>query len=360
MILSKEHTALFVLLRAGLWEREVDRCDVFPLPSDSWMQVFNLARQQSVLGIVLCGIDQLPEQFLPSEELMLRWVAEVDRIERVNVQADKAVESVFRMFRSAGLHPVLMKGQGVAQMYCQPHLRESGDIDLYFPSPEEAKQAEQLIQNQNVAFDRNPDGSISYQWQDIEVEHHRRLIDIHNPFRRKAVNRLEQSEGFTEISLTAQSDTPISMPSPRLNLLLLNAHILKHALGRGIGLRQCCDMARAIAAAQQSCDTEEMARIYRQTGISRWSEMLYSFLVAELGLADSHVGNNANYDSLLEIILRGGNFGQHDKRYEARSGWRRKLQTACAFAENMKFSLRYAPGEAFWTVVQLMKGQIKC
>ncbi len=360
MILSKEHTALFVLLRAGLWEREIDRLDLFPLSFDSWMQVFALARRQSVLGIVWRGLELLPEHLLPSEALMIRWVAETDRIERLNKQADKTVESIFRMFRDAGLHPVLMKGQGVAQMYSRPQLREPGDIDLYFPTAAECRQAEQLILNQDIAFDRNPDGSISYRWQGIEVEHHRRLIDIHNPFRRKAVNSLEQSEGFTEITLSAQSDTSISIPSPRLNLLLLNAHILKHALGRGIGLRQCCDMARGIAVAQQSHGTEEMAQIYRRTGISRWSDMLCGFLASELGLADIHAGKHANYDSLLEIILRGGNFGRYDTRYDARFGWRRKLQTARAFAENMCFSLRYAPAEAFWAVAQLMKGQMKC
>ena len=40
----KEETVLFILLRAGLWEKEPDDLSLFPLSGESWRRVFDLAK----------------------------------------------------------------------------------------------------------------------------------------------------------------------------------------------------------------------------------------------------------------------------------------------------------------------------
>ena len=58
-------------------------------------------------------------------------------------------------------------------------------------------------------------------------------------------------------------------------------------------------------------------------------------------------------------ILREGNFGQHRKDMDkAASGpLKRKIHTACSFAQNAAFALRYAPGEGARTFWTLLRGQ---
>jgi hypothetical protein len=66
-------------------------------------------------------------------------------------------------------------------------------------------------------------------------------------------------------------------------------------------------------------------------------------------------------DVLLDIVLKGGNFGVYSKDREnvPRARWARKVQTFKALMGNIGFAFRYAPGEWFWTTMQLLGGQFR-
>lgn len=144
MNLSTEHKALFSLLRAGLWEREPDDLSPFPLTDAQWWEVYRMSVRQTVAGIVFRGLHHLPEEYLPADALMIHWVAKADRIERKNRRMDAALRLLLQRMGREGLHPVLLKGQGVAALYEHPLLRECGDIDLCFPSEKEEREAAEL------------------------------------------------------------------------------------------------------------------------------------------------------------------------------------------------------------------------
>lgn len=363
--LKKEHIALFVLLRAGLWEREPDDWSVFPLSETDWERVFLLSRRQTVTGLVYRGLHYLPCDYLPSESLLIRWVATVDRIERENRKMNGVLSGLENFFRHNSIRAVVQKGQGVSLLYERPLLRECGDIDLYFPSREEAKRAVVLVQDKEYQPEKHPDGSTSYTWQGIEVEHHPVLFDLQNPFLRGYLSFLVRKEGFREVSLSQECAGTVTVLSPLLNLLLLNAHIMKHALGLGIGLRQFCDMARACYSTSGQVDLTEMKTVYRKVGIEKWSVLLHSFLVHNLGLptACQPYGERefTSSEALLDIVLGGGNFGRYSAgRDKACKGqWQRKLHTLGSFCRNYRFSSTYAPAEAFWTSLNLFWGQIR-
>lgn len=84
MTLSSEYMALFSLLRAGLWEREPDDLSPFPLTDDEWRDVYQMAVRQTVAGIAYRGLHHLPDVLLPGDDLMIRWVAQAERIEQKN------------------------------------------------------------------------------------------------------------------------------------------------------------------------------------------------------------------------------------------------------------------------------------
>lgn len=362
---EKEHKVFLTLLRAGLWEKETDSDSLFLISGEIWRKVFSLALQQTVTGVVYRGLNYLPDNFLPPEDLLCRWTVEIDKIERYSRKMNETVHRVCAFFDLHGLHPVLLKGQGVAGMYEYPLLRETGDIDLYFPDEIERIHAEQLVREKGISIDRLPDGSVSYFWNGVEIEHHPRLVDLHNPFLRTYLKTVEREKGYVVQTTECTAGTNIMIPSPELNLLLLNSHIMKHAMGKGIGLRQLCDLARAYCNLHDSFDGNEIKEIYRRAGLGRWSRLLHSFLVTVLGMPESYLPYKEKHmscNALLKIIMSGGNFGQYKDghRREMQSTWRRKFHTAASFMQNAGFSCRYAPEEFFWTVATLLKGQIKC
>lgn len=366
-MLSEERDSkiLFSLLRAGLWERDADFSGLFPVSDEIWRSVFVQARRQTVAGIVYRGLEYLPDRFFPPEDTMIRWTAEVDKIERDSRKMDQTIHDIFTFFGRYGLHPVLLKGQGVAGMYERPLLRMPGDIDLYFPGKEENSFAEALIRKKGMCPERRPDGSTEYLWGNTEVEHHLSLLDLHSPFMRKYLKGLERAKGYDTLPWGAADGPDVLLPSPVLNLLLLNAHILKHAMGKGIGLRQLCDMARAYHIMRGKVDGDEIRDIYRRAGLLSWSRLLHSFLVGELGMKESDLPYREKpipTGALMCIVMAGGNFGQYSDglRRKPVSAWRSKLYTAKSFLCNLGFSCRYAPGEAFWIAAALIKGQFKC
>ena len=358
---DKATQALFVLLRAGLWGTSPDDLTPFPLAPAEWDAVHAMARRQTVTALVYRGLGLLPESLLPPDALLMRWVAQVATIEQQHRRTNVALGRLYGMFRRQGLTPVLQKGQGIAMLYDEPTLRECGDIDLYFPRSGEWGRAVQIIEAHGIPLQRMPDGSVSYIYDGIEVEHHTRLIDLHNPAMRKPLARLEAQYGYRTAELPGIPGEAITLPSPMLDLLLLDTHIMKHALGRGIGLRQLCDMARACHCHRATIDLDTLQAIHCKAGTLRWHRLLHTFMAEHLGLAAPFATPLATSAPLLNRVLAGGNFGHHLPGVHAtgQSIWQRKLRTAHSFVRNARFACHHAPQESIWTFLHLLTGQIK-
>lgn len=359
---NRELHAFFALLKSGLWESEID-VEEFPnLAPAEWDAIYQMARQQTVTGLVYRGICHLPDELLPSDSQLMHWTAVADALELRNRRMNKALVSICNYFAKQGLTIVVLKGQGVAETYEYPLLRECGDIDLYFPCADEADLAIRLLRQTGCEVTLHADGSASYMWEGIVVEHHTQSVDLNGEMAYSWVKRMEKAYGFSVQSLGTDSKAVINIPTPVENAVLLNAHILKHALGWGVGLRQLCDLARLYHTKRVNIQSDEMREVCRMAGITRWTELLHSFLVEYLGMPNASLPfatRTVSSEPLLKRVMAGGNFGLHRGDMARKRSWRGKLLTACAFGGNVVFALRYAPAEAFRTFVGLMKGQFK-
>ena len=390
--MDKTLQALFALLQAGLWGIfDEAGASAFPLSAGEWERVFTLARQQTVTGIAFRGLDFLPEEAAPPMGIMAKWMAHADRIEQSNRVMNETVARLYGHFASAGVEAVLQKGQGVAAMYPEPLLRECGDIDLYFPGHDGV--SDPLAGIDGAVRERQPDDSWVYVVDGIIVEHHTDLLDIQSPRAKRYVKRLIEEKGFEKV--VAGDGVEVLVPAPEVNLLLLSSHILKHAFGVGIGLRQFCDYAVARRYYEGRVNEEEMREIWRMTGLEKWQGLLEEFIGRFLD-SDCALARNDNKDLqnekcyseqsschsehypchserseesfdkkktdvLLDIVLKGGNFGVYSKDREnvSHARWVRKMQTFRSLAGNVRFAFRYAPREWFWTIVQLLGGQFR-
>ncbi len=337
------------LLRAGLWEDYSNLSkDAFRrLPAEDWTTIYGTAREQTVCALVFKGVCALPDDCLPPEHILMQWAAEVEIIERNYGKMLAAQESLLEFFRSEGLEPVVMKGLSAAGFYASPSLREFGDIDLYFPSRDSSSDAFEVavncLRNHGIKYEYDSEGAVSYLWEGILVEQHPKFLDISNPFRHRMLKKLEEGYG---------------VDSPIMTLLLLNTHILKHALGKGIGFRQLCDMARAMHILKGKYDEGEYMEACRALGIARWTEMLNSFLSNWLIMNGEKCRKS---DKLLYVILKSGNFGRllHGAKTGEMSETERKVSTASAFVRNAGFGLRTAPMEYIGLMTELALGQLK-
>lgn len=362
MIEGAVRDAFFELLRRGLWGSSVNNWG-FTLSDSEWGLIYDESVRQTVAGLTYKGLETLSEEFLPSDRLLVDWTACSAVTERVGRKMDATVAGLFGYLQDNGLHPVLLKGQAAARLYSEPYARTCGDIDVYFASKEEWKAAAELIRSRGIDAETKPDGSFCYLWQGVEVEHHRKLFDLCDPFKQKWLGRLEKECGFVAAEIGGRI---VKVPSPMLNLLIMSSHIMKHYFGLGIGLRQLCDLSRAYDAGGYCPD--DVRKMYDRAGILKWGCLLDSFLAEYIGLPVHFLpSGRSSLDNVAftEYVLSGGNFGhyrQNDNFANSHiflSVLSRKFRTLASYLRQLTFSFSLAPAEAFWTIATLAAGQFR-
>ena len=159
--------AFFELVRAGLWGEadanfNLNANDNF-FEGVEWEKIYQLAQEQSVLGLVLQGIEWLKNLNLNVLEtsgtseraradldlnipkvLLLQWIGEVQMIEQWNKAMNDFIADLVEIMRAADIYALLVKGQGIAQCYEKPLWRTCGDIDLFL-SEDNYQKAKSLL-----------------------------------------------------------------------------------------------------------------------------------------------------------------------------------------------------------------------
>lgn len=327
--MTKDETLelLLLLLRQEAPPRALDE--------DTWLALINTAGRQTVTGLLYKAAEGFPEDVRMSEKVLFTLMTEVNLIVNRNLKLGEAEREVLGLLREGGLSPVVMKGSTCAARYPSPELRTGGDIDLYIPEDEFQRAVEQ-IRASGAECVQKPDSSVEFTRNGCDVELHRKYFDLH----------------------VRESLLP-PVGTPEAELLMLSSHILKHACGVGVGLRQIMDFALAYKA--YPGDYGQLRELFRRCGLSRWNALLLSFVKDYI---DPSVEVPGRVDSgpLFRIVARGGNFGHFEaKRIETlyeKSPLSRKLNTAGRFLGRLPFSLRYAPREIFPLLAQLFRGNL--
>ena len=118
--------AFIALLRAGLWEREVQLSQYKGIDYD---KILISADEQSVVGLVTAGLDKVVDVKVPQVEV-LQFVGSSIQVEQQNTALNQFVADLIDKLRDADIYAILVKGQGVAQCYERPLWRSLGDVDL--------------------------------------------------------------------------------------------------------------------------------------------------------------------------------------------------------------------------------------
>lgn len=310
--------------------------------------LYNEAGRQTVIALTLNTIERHTALAATMPwPLAAQWMAEAEKTRRRHEASLRAESSLLAAMDLHDIRPIVLKGNTLSRLYPDPSARQCGDIDLFI-RPDDRRATDSFLATAGITPTQHSDGSRSFLWQQFEVELHYRFFDIHSAISLRRLHKLFDA-------------TPsLTLSSPESTLLMLSAHILKHAIGRGIGLRQLADLAVASQRFKNEIDTPLMQRLTRAAGLTRWTSTVYSFLVTRLALPEAALPfhgiriSQKKGNRLHEIIMEGGNFGLHAEGRSATS----PLATAASFAGAAGFSLRTAPAEAIATVSTLTRGRL--
>lgn len=285
---------------------------VLPAENVDWPAVFALAGQQKLLPIVFETVRKTPAA---AENAALFAAVKQQVIAQVLHQTVRSAEftDLYRKLRTAGLHPVVVKGQLCSRLYPLKDHRISADDDLYIPDAEFMACHEQLLANglttDTPADELSAADEVSYtkEGSPLYIELHRHLFDSSEDAHDE-LNRF-----FADIQ-AAEIDSLLAM-LPHEHLLYLILHAYKHFVRSGIGLRQFCDIG---LWAWEYHDEIDWQRLHDQCA----SVHAATFAAAAFRIARDYLGidfdlptpwdASIDVEPLLHDTLCGGVYGSND------------------------------------------------
>ena len=228
-MINKTQKAFLELVKAGLWGN--GNPDIRIDGATGWQAVYRLATKQSVLGLVLQGIDWFKVQGsklnIP-QVLWLQWIGEVQMSEQRNKAMNQFVAELVEKMRAADIYALLVKGQGVAQCYEKPLWRPSGDVDLLL-SEVNYKKAKELLMplsssNKNEERYSQHLGMSIGQW----------YVEIHGSLRTGLSTRVDKEVDAAQESVFIggnvrswdNNGTLVFLPAPTEDVFLVFTHFI--------------------------------------------------------------------------------------------------------------------------------------
>jgi hypothetical protein len=322
----KDHNiqAFFALLQAGLWSDGNPDIRIDGTPD--WQEVYRLATEQSVLGLILAGLEHSAVK--PPQMLLLQWIGEVQMIEQRNKEMNTYIAELIENLRESDVYAILVKGQGVAQCYEKPFWRCSGDIDLLLSNDNYLKAKSALIPV--VSEVANEDVMTKHQALVIngfDVELHGKMPFIISKRVDDGIDDL-LDDLFCRGNVRSWdcNGTQVFLPSPDNDVILVFTHFLHHFFIEGVGLRQICDWCRLLYTYRDTLNYGLLESRIRKMGLMSEWKAFYNLasrylgmpdLDSELTIYDSRFDKKA--DRIMELVLESGNFGHNkDLSYRTR------------------------------------------
>ncbi len=343
--LNNSQKAFFELVKAGLWA-DVETTDLgsrgFTEPVD-WNKVYELVEEQSVVGLVLAGIDWFKVhdswtsqaakpsvRFTIPQEVLLQWIGEVQIIEQQNKAMNEFVASLIKKLRKEDVYTILVKGQGIAQCYERPLWRSSGDVDLLLSEDNYQRAKKILIPLADEVEQEYK--SFKHIGMTLNGEY---VVELHGTLHSRLSKRIDR--GIDE----AQDDvfcggnarswingkTQVFLPGIDSDVIFVFTHILHHFYIEGIGLRQICDWCRLLWKYKDSLNNGLLESRIRKMGLmSEWRSFA-ALAVDYIGMpkeampfysSDKKWSKKA--EMILAFVLETGNFGHNREAADGKLG----------------------------------------
>jgi len=331
---SSQKEFFISLLKAGLWT-DAEYADLgvqgFPESVD-WEKVYQLAEEQSVVGLVLAGIEH--SNVKPPQKLLLQWIGEVQIQEQRNKAMNQFIAELIEWLRKADIYALLLKGQGVAQCYENPLWRASGDVDLLL-STDNYEKAKKFLTPLADHVD-----SESKEVKHLGMTMGEWLVELHGTMHTSISRRMNkgidavQNDCFYGGNVRSWNNggTTVFLPSPDNDVIFVFTHILEHFFIEGVGLRQVCDWCRLLWTYRTELDLQLLESRIKKMGLLTVWKAFAALAVDKLGMPKEAMpfydeSFSKKGQRVLARIMKSGNMGHNnDLSYRSKySGMTYKL-----------------------------------
>ena len=276
-------------------------------------KVYDTSIKQGVFPLVYPVVsEKIPSSDMKYEMLFLKTIA-------INERKMYCLRQVTDNLEKENIPCCVLKGVSVASFYYMPNLRASGDIDM-FVYPEDEKRAMKILENMGMTIIPRKEESQHFEARDKNGG----LIEIHVTLYSKMLgdivlkNKFSVSEPF--VKTVIKDEFSVNSLGIQDNLNFLTAHLIKHFVKEGCGIRQVTDLLAFINANKDEIDFEKYFSVLKEIKFDTFIKNILGIGIKYFGL-QLNIYETQFSDEILEDIETGGSFGfgeaERDGFYES-------------------------------------------
>ena len=312
---SNNQIAFLEIVRAGLW---VNEARLSQYDKVDYGEVMRLAEEQSVVGLVTAGLEQVKDVTVP-KEWTLQFIGSTLQIEQRNKEMNMFVAKLIEKLRKENIYAILVKGQGIAQCYEKPLWRACGDVDLFL-SKDNYQQAKEFL----IPRASHVDGEDKKQMhQGMTIDGW--VVELHGTMYGEISRRMNKGlddvhrDVFYGGAVRSWNDNGVQvfLPSADNDVIIVFTHFLQHFFVEGVGLRQICDWCRLLYTFREKLDLRVLeSRIRKMELMTEW-KVFGALAVDILGMPEEAMPfydgrYKAKAEKALKRVMKSGNFGHNN------------------------------------------------
>jgi hypothetical protein len=325
-----------------------------------WADLYDESERQAVTGIMVAGLERLPKEQRPRQELLLQWIGISEQIRQRNISLNSRSKQLQRKLKEFGYESSILKGQGVALYYDEPlrELRQTGDIDIFVDCG--LKGAISVARQLGV---ENPEWDYKHLhldvFEDAEVEMHYRVEVLLNLWKNRKLQRWFREHPDDIFGTFKDSENPqMVTPTVEFNVFYILLHIYRHFLYEGVGLRQIMDYYFVLKVFSNT-DDKTLADSYavkavEEFGMSKFAKGIMWVMNECFGMPERWMIWDVDEKEgryILEQVMTGGNFGNYDERINKGKG---KIGTVSAVIAHNAHLITHYPADTIWAPIWIV------
>ena len=357
----------FSLVRNSLWETPV----VAPPDFKEWKRVIRMANVQAMHGAVARGMLASPEILEPLPEAVY---VKMNDMMMTNVymhtKSNCYVQLLVKSLKAEGVESVLLKGQGLAVNYPNPHVRQCGDIDLYV-GVENYRKSYEIIKHlvdeiDDVSVLESDGKHYHAQISGTMIEVHK-YSEVASSLLFDGIYQRYAEEGLSQNLVQVEfGDVSVATPADDFNAFYIFSHLWNHFLMGGVGLRQVCDWTIFLHSRASTLNHDYLSNILTDMKLMAPWQTFGCIAVDVLGLPEQEFPfYNPKYKDkamkVLERILKEGNFGRQTEfmRRPKKGYYREKLYSLKCYVKRYSGMITLFPYHIFQRLHYSVVGGIK-
>lgn len=301
------------LISSSIWSREVKSEMFEDVDENQWSDIIRLAVSQRLQGLIADGVKTLKCNMptkIAASILMYK-----DKTIKANEYINQSLLEIADIYNSHDFRFILLKGQGNALAYPNPLCRTPGDLDIFLYRKDDFARAKSWLEDRKYSIDEDCIHHLSYERNGVHIENHRLLInlDTHktNTLVAHKVREIVKQANFETIEINGAK---INVLPSEFNTFYVFAHLFRHFLHVGVGLRQICDWNLLFAKYFGSIERDSFTKLAKKFRLLKamqiFAQLSIKYLSSSPEIFPFDLGKTSKYvDLVMDDVLEGGYFG---------------------------------------------------